>query len=370
MKRKKKEEERGEEMPHLCWIVGRSSNVREVLGLASSLGVNKFEAIGYVVVWEEIVFHGNASGRVPGLRMKDLAAALGWRKDLKVLERGMKESGLLEKRGQVLCHPYWPRSRTGQYMRTRKETRLYWREFKAEKRRLAKEAAAATAAAQLAASGQGTAAATAAAGGGTVLKLVHEMSNGHPVDVRRTSRGVHQESRHNKVINKGTSEAGSPPGPPPEAGGEGCARWEIVEKLHPRPIKTGACEPALAAYTADEWVLCEWVLVNREARGLSSISRKKTAFTNKACDFVTKKLWQQFRPEFLRKEAPPPSSVAPEIERAQQEKQELADREWKKNELLKFLSDETLSPEKKAYKKRTWLGANPWAAEWLEGQKL
>jgi hypothetical protein len=339
-------EERGTEIPHICWLVGRSSDAREVLGLAVDLKVSRLHAIGILIAWEELVFRGTSAGRLPGVRPKDLAAALDWKRDPKILTRALTDAGVLEIRKGVLCHPYWPSSRSGEYMRERKESRAYWRNWKRQKRRSARDAAAAAAA--------------GGAGSESSVDPVQPMSIGHHMDIQRTSNGVHTESRPNK---DNRPMDGSPPDPPQSGGSLGKRRWDQIRKMFNRSINPPRCEHLLGLYSEAEFTLCAWVLTNRITERLAYISQKKRAFGATSLKFLAEKLFTQFEPEFQKKMAECPT-VPLAVEQAEKEQlREAGKREW----ILELLRDATLPEGEKETRKAKWLQANPDEAEWLKG---
>jgi hypothetical protein len=349
----------GENMPYLCWVIGRSSDVR-IHGLASRLGVSKAAAVGLVVMWEELVyFHGEASGRVPDLTMRDVAAALG--ADERKLQEAMAEARLLVVSGRGkerrLRHPTWARSRSGNHIREREETKSYWREKKREERRLAKEAAARAVAAQLAA------AAVSAGEGGGRPEVLFEVSNGRPLDISGTSsrrpwgvQTTRKEGRNDIPIR-------NPPDPPQGGGGLGQQRWRELRPLFERPMNDDSCEALLAEFTPQEWDLCLWVLAKRNRAALLSLSRKKSAFRRSSFDFLRLKLFTQFEPDRARQQAIAPA-VPLAVETEQKERRRLY-------EIRKLVTDWLLDPdmpqEEKERRKSGWLKAHPTQREWLDG---
>jgi len=352
MSKSKRNAERGidADMPYLCWPVGRSGDVKEILGVAAALRLSRFHVIGWVVRWEELVFtHGNASGLVAEYNPRDLAAALDWKGDVSRLMRVLSDAGLVKRAGpsgKSLLHPSWMRSRTAAFLREKEETRRYWREWKAEKRRTLREMAKA---------GKEAAAAAAEGGGGAFSS--ENVSNGHPVDVRLPSKNV---QRIPPLRKEGHPDPDAPPTPRADAGGVGFARWEIVQRLHPSPMNPEGCKRLLQAMSAEDWALCLWVLENREREGLSSISKKKRAFVMNAYEFIRKGAFHMFRPERARTEA---ARAAPK-EKSPAEV-ELERREDARRALRELLDDPDAPEAKKQKRRDMHLRAHPGDAEWL-----
>lgn len=317
---------RGEGL-YLAWKIGRSKHVREVIGLADDLKCSRAEAVGYLVMWEELILReGDALiGRVHGYRPKDLARELGWTRSPTILIRGLVEAGVLRTHRATFNHPYWLSTITGQHAREKIRQREDWARQKRQQRG----------------------------------SDVHPDSAGHGVDVHPDSTRTADIKKERK---KGHPDPDSPPSPPPEAGGVGSARWKRMELLHPSPMNPAGCTPILAAMDDEKWALCLWVLENREKAGLSSLSRKKRAFTMNCYEFLRKAAYLQFSPEYRRNlAAPPPRSLA--VETAELERERL---EAKRRSLRELLEDPDCPEKEKERQRALYMRANPGdKLEWL-----
>jgi hypothetical protein len=179
------------EIPFVAVRVGRSNDPREVLGLARELRIHRAQALGFLMLWEELILEvGDArAGRVQGYTAAHLAAKLGWEGPPGKLLEALKHAGVLVTHRGTMVHPYWGRSPTGIYSRMRAERRDQWAESKRKQRN-----------------------------GEAGPVDVH-------VDVNRTSAGLHPMSGGNvgsidRSIER-TPTSPPPPPPPPRRGGGG-----------------------------------------------------------------------------------------------------------------------------------------------------
>ena len=267
------------EVPFVAVRVGRSNDPREVLGLARDLRVSRAQALGFVVLWEELILEvGDArTGRVRGYAADHIAGKLGWEGQPKKLIAALARAGLIASQRGVWFHPYWRQSITGQYAITKADFREQDRKRKADYRKGSKEDA------------------------------------GTSEDVPRTSTGrpedIHARADINRSIN-GTNGASGPPLPPASGGSRGASRWEWMRTHHKRPANSAACTRYLELVTDADWEVCQWV-VGFQKGGAPSTSRgKKRVLGLDSHKFLATEAYLQYLPEWREKLRPQPAAPA------------------------------------------------------------
>lgn len=310
------------EVPFVAIRVGRSSDPREVLGLAKDLSIVPALAFAYVCLWEEFILEvGDAmTGRVKGYRADHVAAKLTYPGASRRLIEAMKRAGVLKTQRGTFFHPHWNETITGQYARDRAERR--------ERERLKKRR-------QREERDRGDVPGESPGQGGDVTPL----SPGK-TDIKEERNGVGGASR--------------PPFPPPGGGGVAYGRWEWIAKHHRRPTNRTACARYLEAMTAEDWALCRWVLESPGPRGLLSLSGKKRAFRLDSHKFLATQAYLQFLPEWREKLAKPAIAEKVDEKSSERERDEAA-----RAYILALLGDPDVSPIEKARKRKLWLEANP-----------
>lgn len=239
--------------------VGRSTDPKEVLGLARRLKVTRAAALGFVVLWEEFILEvGDAlTGRVQGYAAEHVAAKCGWEGSPQAFVKALKEAGLLRTQRRVFLHPYWLQSITGQYARERAELREAWRRKKREQRQTVD---------------------------------VPIMSPGQVGDVHRMSSGKTDIERE---IN---GNGAAPPRSPPSGGDSiSAARWAWLLEHAPNPQNRDASCKYLALLSDDEWALVQEAYGRLEhGRGPLS-SGKRRALNWPTHRFLSHQAYLQFR---------------------------------------------------------------------------
>lgn len=246
--------------------VGRSNDPRECLGLAAALKCSRATALGYVVLWEELILEvGDAeAGRVKGYAAKHIAAKLGYEGSPAKLVDALKEAGLLSTHKGTFVHPYWRESVTGHYVREKARRREFERLKKQEQRDLV----------------PGTSP-------GTTM--------GRPHAVPGTSLG-------NPDTNQGKDVPGTaPPTPREDAGVVGAARWEWLKEHHNRPMNPRACIGYLGAMSEVDWALVQWLAPLTRGGAPRSLSRKKRVLGLDTHRLLSHQAYLQILPEWREK---------------------------------------------------------------------
>ena len=264
------------EVPFVAVRIGRSNDPREVLGLSRELRIPSPHALGLVTLWEEMILEvGDAmTGRLHGYTAEHIAAKLAWEGPPRKLLAALAGAGVIRQQRATFLHPYWPQSITGQYARDRAELRERWREKKRRQR------------------------------AGDV-----------PGDISGTEGDVpplSPEKTHidRSIYGTGGEAPGSPPHPPPQAGGSlGASRWDWIAKNHPRPSNSRACTRLLAELGEELWALVQWSVGLIRNPGPKISLSKKRALKADAHRFLSSELYLQFLPEWREKlerdKAPP-----------------------------------------------------------------
>lgn len=315
------------EVPFVASRVGRSYDPREVLGLARDLRVERATALGYVILWEELILEvGDAlSGRIKGYRAEDIAAKLGCAAKPRVLVEALKRAGLLSTHRGVFFHSYWRQSITGQYANDRAALRERWRLKQAERR-------------------AGDVSEMSPRQEGDVHPLSPETS-----DIDRSINGV---------------GAGTPPPTPPRAGGSlGASRWEWLLAHHKRCENSQACTRYLGAMTEENWALVQWISgLPARGGGLISLSKKRVLALS-TYKLLAREAFLQLRPEWLEKLAQdrrPPAPATREHDPELKEKRDAAKRAAESAVyVLAQLADANLSEIEKQRAKTRWMGLHP-----------
>jgi hypothetical protein len=318
------------EVPFVAIRVGRSNDPREVLGLARELRIHRAHALGFLALWEELILEiGDAAGgRVRGYSAAHVAAKLGWEGPPARLIEALKRAGVLTQQRNVYVHPYWRDSPTGIYARMRSERREEWREKKAAQR---------------------------AAGSVDVPGDVSGTNGGRPPHVP-------QKTHTDRPIEglPGTP----PPYPPAGGGGPGFARWEWLQKHHPRPRNSQACVRLLDVMPADSWELVQWVVGLMGKPLPRSIGRKKRVLTLDTHRFLATEAFLELLPErrekLARDKQPPAVANVEQPAEAVRLTESIA-------YVLAQLADHELSDDDKQKIRVRWMNMHPdtpapWAA--------
>lgn len=291
--------------------VGRSTDPKEVLGIARRLKVSRATALGFVVLWEEFILEvGDAmTGRVQGYAAGHLAAKCGWEGSPRAFVEALKEAGLLRMQRRVFLHPYWLQSITGQYARERAELRDFWRKKKREQRQVVD---------------------------------VPILSLGQVVDVPRVSPGKADIERE---IN---GNGAAPPRSPPAGGGDlGAARWEWLKNNAPNPQNPTRSALYAKAIPEDEWALVVEAY-GTLGGGRGPLSREKRRVLHwPTYRFLAQRAYLQFRRKTPSK---PEQPKAPEDSVAEEHAAEAARVAY----LLAQLADPELPEAKKVKLRAQW----------------
>jgi hypothetical protein len=307
--------------------IGLSDDPKECLGLAHELKVERATALGYLVLWNELMLQrGDArSGRLKDYSAKHIAAKLGWTGPPRRLIDALKAAGVLTTQRQVFMHPYWRQSITGQYAIERARLRDFWRDKKAQQR---------------AAEHQGDV----------------------PGDVP-------ESPRDNVGTSLGTADIDQVT-PPPQAGGSsGASRWGWVLKNHKRPTNPVACTRYLAALTDENWALVQWICGLPPGGGGLIPPWKKRALRLDTDRLLAKGAFLQLRPEWEEKlrtdrrtaerGKAPRQAAAPEHDLERRNSEKIARAASAAPFVLEQLADPNVPETEKEKVRARWRAAHP-----------
>ncbi len=323
------------EVPFVAVRVGRSTDAKEVLGLAAELRISRPHALGILVLWEEMILSvGDAlTGRIKGYSLAHLAAQLAWDGAPARLVKALANAGVLKCHRGTLVHPWWRESITGQYAITRAE----FREADAERKRRARALER----------GEDSA-----------------VSNGRPLD----NDGRHADKDRNPDINQVKDVQGTPPPPPAKAGGDsGASRWEWLRENHPRPRNSRACIRYLEAVTEADWALIQWLTTLSAKGGAPSSLSKKRVLRLNTHQILSTEAFLEILPEWRETQRPKKNGGTPLIRAVDTEAEAAARKASGMAFLLAQLSDPAVTEAKKQAVKSRWIeshgGPGPWELE-------
>ena len=336
------------EVPFVAVPVGRSQNVKEILGLAAELKIPRAQALGYRVLFEELILSdGDArTGTVKGYTVAHLVTHLGHKGDGRKLVEALKRAGWFAMHRNTFKLVDWADSITGQYAARKAEDRETWRRQK---------------------QAQKAAAAAAALG-----------SNGVDVHLDSTWNGggrppVFQVENGQKERKDSTPD--HPPAPALRAGELASRRWEWLLSNHKRPTNPDGCRRILGAMSAEDWAMIQWALTpGSKGGGLLSLSKKRIG-RKTAYDFLRNGAYLEIRPEYLEKLRAEQRPAATPETRERQRRSEADEVAARKAGAVAFvlaqLKDDTITEAKKEAIKRKWLethgGPGPWESGAAEG---
>ncbi|HXD98236.1 MAG TPA: hypothetical protein VN646_16930 [Candidatus Acidoferrum sp.] len=112
-----------------------------------------------------------------------------------------------------------------------------------------------------------------------------------------TSNGRHADESVTSESKAGRTSPDGPPDAPPGGGAEGKARWDWLRQHAERPRNGPICVRYLAAMSADDWALVQWVQLRRK-RQPPIHTRKKRVWGLATDKFLREQAYLEFSPEF------------------------------------------------------------------------
>lgn len=313
------------EVPFVAVRVGRSYDVKEVLGLADDLKIERATALGYLVLWEEMILEsGDAlTGRLKGYTAAHVAAKLGWKGKPARLIDALKRAGVLSPHKGTFIFPDWRNTITGDYAHKKATDREAWRRQKqAQKDDAARRALE---------------------------------SNGADVSVDSTWNGGGRPpsvQAENGQKERKDSAGTAPPAPAQSAGELASRRWGWLREHHKRPTNSEGCRKILGPMADEDWRMIQWALTpGGEGGGLSTLSKKRL-MRRTSYDFLRNEAYLEIRPQWvekLRLEARPKNGHARPAPAAELDQ---AEADQRRASALAFVlataSDPDADPKKKA----------------------
>lgn len=330
------------EVPFVAVPVGHADDEKEILGLAADLKIHRAQALGYWVMWKELMLRrGDARrGVLKDFEAAHIAARLGHSNIPKLLA-ALKRAGLLATQRKTFRDPTWSESITGQYAMRKAEDRETW----------ARQKAAQRAAAQASVLGSN---------GADVHPMSTWTDGGRPPHVQ-----VENGQKERK------ESGGHLPPTPPQGGGElASRRWDWLLAHHKRPSNPKGCMRILAEISEDDWRMIQWAWSPAaEGGGLISLSKKRI-MRRTSYEFLRNGAFVEIRPQWvekLRGEQRPKAAPQAAARRRAAEEGDAASRKHDAGVfLLQQLRDEPDEAKREALKRR-WIAAHggpgPWEAE-------